>query len=191
MAWILIGCGVLMAFGYRIPLLGTGFVSGLWMMLLGWFLNTAAKRSYEQVLLTTALQHVPVRRLMLSRLEAVPPSMTVNEFVHERLLHAEQRCFPVLAGERFLGLACLADVKKAPQVEWDRTPVAAVMTPAERLAVVAPDDPATKAADLLTRSDLDQVPVVDGQTLVGLVRRRDLLKWLKLRGPEQMTEAHA
>lgn len=181
-AWLLIGSGLVMMLGYRIPVLGVGFVPGLWSMLLGWFLNTAAKRSYEQVVLSGALQHVPIRNFMLSRLESVPPDMPLSEFVYDRLLHSDQRCFPVLASdEQFVGLACLADARKVPEAEWTKTVLADVMTPAERLALLGPDDDASDALRLLAANDVDQIPVVERGRLVGLLRRRDVLKWVNLR----------
>jgi CBS domain-containing protein len=45
---------------------------------------------------------------------------------------------------------------------------------------VAPDDPARKAATLMSRHRFDRVPVVDGDTVVGLVTRHDIIKLVGL-----------
>jgi Zn-dependent protease len=42
--------GILMLFGHRIPFLGEGFGQGIWLVLIGWFLNAAALRGYAQTL---------------------------------------------------------------------------------------------------------------------------------------------
>src|SRR5262249_43220081 len=44
--WGLMTVGLLMAFGFRVPIFGTGIGSGLWVALIGWFLNQAARASY-------------------------------------------------------------------------------------------------------------------------------------------------
>ncbi|HEX3597393.1 MAG TPA: site-2 protease family protein, partial [Polyangiaceae bacterium] len=40
--WVLVATGVLMAFGTVLPVVGGGFVQGVWFVLLGWYLGSAA-----------------------------------------------------------------------------------------------------------------------------------------------------
>lgn len=179
--WSLVAAGISMMFGFAVPVLGTGFVAGLWSMLIGWFLSVAARRSYEQVLMNLALDRVPVARILSSRVDSVSPDVRLDTFIHERLLHSDQRAFPVLLDQRFLGLVTLAGVRKIPEAEWGRATVAAAMTPAHELPAVSPSDDARQVAELLSKNALEQVPVIDDGRFVGLVRRRDLLNWTALR----------
>ena len=48
-AWLMIVAGIAMVFGVQLPVLGTGPISGLWLAFIGWFLNSSASRSYQQV----------------------------------------------------------------------------------------------------------------------------------------------
>ncbi len=179
-ALALVLIGVTMMFGYHVPFFGVGFGSGLWLVLIGWFLNSAAVRSYEQLVSHEVLSNVPVSKLMLSRFESVPGSMAASA-LEDEFLHTDQRCYPVVEGGLFEGLVCLDDLRRLPQEEWVRTPVRGIMTPVSRLAVVRPDSPASEALRLLAEHDVDQLPVIDGQRLIGLVRRRDLMRWLTLK----------
>jgi CBS domain-containing protein len=54
------------------------------------------------------------------------------------------------------------------------------MTTADKLDVVTPREDATDALTKLARRDVRQMPVVDNGQLVGMLRRRDILKWLQL-----------
>jgi CBS domain-containing protein len=54
------------------------------------------------------------------------------------------------------------------------------MKPARELTAVAPRDDAMDVLLLLSRRDVNQVPVVDNGHLAGLVRRADILHWLAL-----------
>jgi CBS domain-containing protein len=58
--------------------------------------------------------------------------------------------------------------------------VGAIMTPVDRLLTVAPGDEAGEALRALADRDVDQVPVVENGRLVGLLRRRDILRWLQV-----------
>ena len=63
-AWLLILAGIDIVFGGDIPFLGSGFVNGLWIAFIGWFLNSAAIQSYQQLVVHDILETVPVSRVM-------------------------------------------------------------------------------------------------------------------------------
>jgi Zn-dependent protease/CBS domain-containing protein len=179
-AWIFIVTGVVMIFGAQIPFFGTGLINGLWLILIGWFLNGAAIAGYRQVVIRDLLEDVPVERLMRSEVPVVPPDLTVSDLVYQWIIGTDERAFPVLAGERLVGLVGLEDVRKLPREAWDSTTVEQIMTRAEQLDVVSPREDANEAFEKLTRRDVRQVPVVQDGHLVGLLRRRDIVKWLQL-----------
>jgi CBS domain-containing protein len=62
----------------------------------------------------------------------------------------------------------------------DAVAVREIMTPADQLITVSPGDDAADALDKLTQNDIRQLPVVRGGELIGLLRRRDVIKWLQL-----------
>jgi Zn-dependent protease/predicted transcriptional regulator len=181
-AWLLVGTGAAMMVGLRVPFFGTGLVGGLWLVFIGWFLNNAAVVSYRQVLVREFLEDVPVDRLMRTRLVGVPSSMTVAALVDEVVIASGQRTFPVEDEGRFVGLVALRDLHAPGRAAWERTTVAQVMTPVERLVTVVPGTRAVDVLALLGKQDVNQVPVVDGGRLVGLVRREDIVRWLALHG---------
>jgi Zn-dependent protease/predicted transcriptional regulator len=179
-AWLLISVGVLMAFGLRVPVFGGGLFQGMWFILIGWFLASSARAGLARVLANRALAGVPVHRLMTAQFEAVDPRMTVGRLVSDHLMRSDQRCFPVVASGHFLGLVTLADVRSRLASTWDQVEVERIMTPADAIASVSPDDDAARALEELVRRDVEQVPVLERGTLVGLLRRRDLVQWMAL-----------
>lgn len=181
-AWLLIAAGLAMIMGLRVPVFGTGFVGGLWLAFIGWFLNNAALMSYRQVLVREALADVPVARLMRSDVVLVEPDLSLERLMDEHLLGTDQRAFPVMEHHRFLGLACLHDIRQQPRDRWPVTTVRDVMTPADRLTTVTPRQDAAEALDLLSRENVNQLPVLEQQSLVGLLRREDILRWLSVYG---------
>jgi Zn-dependent protease/predicted transcriptional regulator len=179
-AWIFIVSGVVMIFGARLPVFGTGLINGLWLILIGWFLNGAAIAGYRQVVIRDLLEDVPVERLMRSEVPVVPPDLSVSDLVYRWIMGTDERAFPVVVGERMVGLVCLEDARKLPREAWDSTTVDQIMTGAEQLDVVSPQEDVNEAFEKLTRRDVRQVPVIQDGHLVGLLRRRDIVKWLQL-----------
>lgn len=186
-AWLLIVMGFGMMFGLRMPIFGTGLVSGMWLAFIGWFLHNAALVSYRQLLVRESLEDVPVTRLMQTQFVTVAPDMRLNTLVEEHLMPSGQRAFPVLDNDRFVGLVCLQDIRKVKQDAWRSTAVGDIMTPAEAVAQVAPDEDASDAMSILSQRGVNQLPVVEQGTVRGLLRREDVLAWLSLRSGENMS----
>jgi Zn-dependent protease/CBS domain-containing protein len=182
-ASLVIALGVSMMFGVVWPVLGGGLVAGLWLVLIGWFLFGAAQASYQQVAMRRVLEGVPVTALMQTEVVPLAPDVSVAEVARRCVMESDRRAFPVVVDGRLVGLVCLDDLKRAPYERWAETPVAEVMTPLESLVHVGPKSDASDAAEELARRDVDQVPVVEGDRLLGLVRRADILRFLQLRTP--------
>jgi Zn-dependent protease/predicted transcriptional regulator len=179
-AWLFIIAGIAMAFGVQIPILGTGFISGLWLAFIGWFLNNAASQSYRQVVIEDVLEGIPVSRIMRADPSGVSPDISVSQLVDDYLMGTDERSFPVMDNDRLVGLVTLHDVRKVPRTDWDVTLVRGVMTTADKLDVVSPKDDVSEALTKLSNRDFRQMPVVDNGHLVGMLRRRDIIRWLQV-----------
>ncbi len=169
-----------MMFGFRVPVFGTGFVGGLWISLIGWFLNNAALTSYQQLMIRQSLEHVPVMNLMQTRFTSVPPDLPVDRFVEEHLLHSDQRGFPIIEGDSLVGMVCLEDIRKLERSAWPARTARDIMTPSNSLIRLGPQDDVFQALSLLGKEKVNQIPVVDNGHVRGIVRREDILKWLSL-----------
>jgi CBS domain-containing protein len=178
-AWLIIVAGIAMVFGIDVPFFGSGLVSGLWLAFIGWFLQSASAQSYQQVVARDLLEGVPVSRLMRTDVPSVSPGISVSSLVHDHIMGTDEHAFPVLDAARLVGLVTLEDVRKVPRDEWERTSVSQIMTPRDRLVVMAPGDDASEALEKLAQHDIRQVPVLQMDTFIGLLRRRDLVRWLQ------------
>lgn len=179
-AWGFIMAGIGMAFGLRLPVFGTGVISGLWLAFIGWFLNSAASQSYQQVLIRDVLDGVPVSRMMRPDPPTVTEEVTVSDLAYDHIMRADDRAFPVMRGEVMVGIVSVEDLRKVPRDRWEHTLVRQIMTGADRLVTVEPGDEAMEALNRLAQRDLRQLPVVSNGRLVGLLRRSDLIRWLQL-----------
>ena len=179
-ALILVVAGISMMFGLRVPVFGRGLVSGLWIAFIGWFLHSAAAASYKQVVVRDLLEGVPVARLMQQRPTVVDGDLTVSQLVDGYLMASDQRAFPVVEERKLSGIVTLSDVRRISRDVWPQRRVRDIMTPAEAIVTAGPDDNAADALGKLASRDVEQLPVVSGAELIGVLRRRDILRWLEL-----------
>jgi len=193
---LLIFAGVSMILGVRLPWLGRGLVSGLWTAFIGWFLYGAAASSYSRVVISDLLHDVPVSRLMRRDPVVVYPELSVATLVDEYFMATPDRGFPVVDEDRVLGIVTLEDVRNVQREAWAETRVRNIMTAADKLVMTTPGETAAAALAKLAQRDCEQLPVVDERgALVGIIRRRDILRWLELQQPRgggaRLRERHA
>lgn len=170
---------LLIVWGVGVMLQGA-LLGGMWRILIGWFLNNAAKASYRQMRVNQVLGDVPVARLMRREPTTVEANASLGELV-QTALRVEERALPVVEGHHLRGLVSLEEVQRVPESQWDVTPVRRIMTPADELSSLQEGAPAQEAMRLL--GEVEQVPVLNGDELVGLLRREDLLHWIQLQIP--------
>ncbi len=170
-AWALMGFGVLQAFG-------GGFVQGVWLLLIGWFLNNAARNSYAQLLVQQAFDELVVGNLMRTHFEVIDPDVTLEEFVSEFLLRSAQSAWPVIEGGKAVGLITFDDARVISEEDRAAQTVRDAMSPIdERLH---PDVSGRDALRALAESERDPLPVMRDEHIVGLLHRGDIARWLAL-----------
>lgn len=179
-AWLFIFAGIAMILGVSIPIFGAGLLGGFWLAFIGWFLNNAAIASYRQVIIHDLLEDMTVSRLMRRDVPTVTADLSIGELVYDQIMNTDSRAFVVMEGDRIAGLITIEDVRNMPREEWNSTTVGAVMTPADRLVMVSPEEDAVEALTELASRDIRQLPVVRNGKLIGMLRRRDVVKWLQL-----------
>jgi CBS domain-containing protein len=152
----------------------------LWSAFIGWFLLDAARSSQMQVELTTELRNRRVSDLMERDCATVEGHISLQEFVEEHLLRTGRRCFVVLQNNRVAGLVTPSEVKKVSREEWSRTSVQSIMRPFSDVRAVSPDTPALEALEMMTREDINQLPVVSDGRVQGVFSRANVLRFLQL-----------
>lgn len=177
-AWLLITGGIAMVFGVTIPIFGSGLVNGLWLMFIGWFLNSASVQSYQRIVIQDVLEGVPVRDMMREDVPTVGSDITIRDLVHDYIMGEDDHTFPVVDEGRLVGLITLDDVRDVSRERWDQVRVHEVMTPEEDVVTVSTSDEAADAFERLTSRDVRQLPVLSGEQLAGALSRKDIIRWL-------------
>lgn len=170
-----IALGVLLAFSGSVT-------SGLWLVLIGWFMDTGAQASYQQALLREALGGVRVGEIMTHAVHSVDPNVSLDQAVTDYFVPYKHGGFPVVWGDRLLGLITLHDVKEVPKERRATTTVREAMTPLARLRTARPSTTAYEAFVRMAQDGIGRLLVVDDHgELVGIITRSDLLHMMRIR----------
>jgi CBS domain-containing protein len=173
--------GFLFIFGGVYLVFTPYWFNGIWLALIGWFLESAASNSYRQLLLQDMFRGHTASEVMSRDCILIPPDMTLAKLVNENILTSGRRCFPVIAGSKAVGLMTLHNIRAVPQDRWNSETVQNTMTPLDQLKWVRPDDELTTVFRLLTENDVNQAPVVQDGQIVGMVTRENLLNFVSIR----------
>ncbi len=156
-------------------------VSGIWLLLIGIFLRVASSESYQQVFLDIVLRDVPASSVARQDYVAAPPDMMLTELVEENVLAGYGRCFPVVVGDELIGLVTLRDVRAVPREQWGTTSVFRVMTPFADLRCVTLLADLPAVLSLMAAAEVNQIPLIEGRTLLGLIHRSDVIRYIQTR----------
>jgi Zn-dependent protease/CBS domain-containing protein len=174
-AWCGRGVAALLIFaGLALALLTGNILGGLWLTIIGWFLSHGAAAGYRQALTERRLGGHTVGEVMQTEVTLVPPTLTLRDLVEQVILRQGRQAFPVVTGDRLLGIISADQVRAVPARRWGEQTVAQVMAPPERLTALAPEDDLAGTVDLLDRAGLPTAPVVKNGRLVGLLSRDQL-----------------
>jgi Zn-dependent protease/predicted transcriptional regulator len=176
--------------GFGILLIGLGifnvfagnFIGGMWWFLIGMFLYSAAKMSYQQLLTRRALEGESVRRFMKSDPITVPPDMTIKQLVEDYVYAFHHKLYPVVDGSgRLDGCITTQQIKEVPREEWNQKRVGDLKNPCSGENTLSADTDAVEALSLMNRTGASRLMVTENGRLVGVVTLKDMLKFLSLR----------
>jgi Zn-dependent protease/CBS domain-containing protein len=171
-----------MGIGFFAMLFGS-FISGIWILLIGWFLNSGAQSYLAQHELTSVLATVRLQDIMNSRVIAVGKDMSISELLERYFGRYMKSSFPVLDDSgRLLGMVTVQKALDVPEHSRQSVRVAEIMIPASQLAIMLPETPADQGLTEMLRTGTGKIFVCNAQgTMLGLVSKTDIMDVAKER----------
>ncbi len=176
------GFALFLIFMGILDLLSGNTVQGIWMLVIGLFLQQAADSGFKEIENKTTLDGVTVAEMMSTNLVTLTEDQILSDVVEKIFFTHHFVSFPVVRNDIAIGLLTLKDVRAIPKDEWPKTTVADAMERLTANMMFYPKDDAEHALKRMLADDVGRYPVVDDHgRLVGIVSRRDIMKTMELK----------
>ena len=173
--------GILLVALGIVSLILVGDIGGLWLVLIGWFISSAANAEEQHTRMRSSMDGVPIADVMTADPATVPTGITVAQLVDEHVLPRRHSAFPVVDRDgRLCGLVTLHRLKQVPWEQRGQITVDRIACPAADVPQVAADDPFIDALATMSTSADNRLVVVDDGRVVGIVSPTDIARELQL-----------
>ena len=159
---------------------GAGF-NGIWIAFIGWFLLSASRESYAQMVVSEGLRGLRVGDVMSREFPVVDAFSNLQTFADEYLTRTGRRFWVVTLNGKPEGIITPNEISGVQRNRWPYTTVADVMRPLDATRTVNPDTPVTEALEVMAGQDLNQLPVMNEKGLAGLISRAHILQLIQTR----------
>jgi Zn-dependent protease/predicted transcriptional regulator len=159
-------------------LLTTGFINGIWLLIISFFLFSLSRASYQQTLAQLAAADTRVRDIMYTNVPLIDANTSLTMLRHNYFNAYNLPAFPVVDGDRVVGIVGRNDLLQVSQVEWDVLNAGRISRPLSPSQTVDPDMTLDKALRSV-RGGNEFMLVIEGQKVVGLLTREELMRYVE------------
>ncbi|MHA1804779.1 MAG: site-2 protease family protein [Promethearchaeota archaeon] len=89
-----------------------GLVNGIWLIMIGSFLNNSARRSYIETLNDFRLSRIHVKEMLNPGKLTIPHDMIISDAIREYFIPHNKPYFPVVRNGEIIGIVHIDDIKK-------------------------------------------------------------------------------
>ena len=154
------------------------FIGGLWTAFIGWFLESAAGSMLQQEVVKSLLGEHKVLDAMTKDFPRISGDATIQELVDDYILPGKTRYFVLNGQDGAVGMVTLGTIQKVPRTEWASTHASQIMVPLTKLDATRPDAELWTALEKMGRDGVNQLPVVEGSGIVGILTREDVVHYM-------------
>jgi len=179
--------------GFAIVALGMALLlyreltGGLWLILIGLFLQHLAAASYQHTLFRMAMSGRKVSDLAKRDFPCVESTETVKAVAERYLLAHRSINLPVAKGNEFIGFISYADIRRLPRSSWAETTLEEALR-GKAVPTTVPGENLLRAYGRMSRNGSYVMAVVENGHVTGILSRSDILKAVRKRETELVSK---
>jgi len=148
------------------------------LILIAFFIYIGASQESTAIKYNFLLKDVKVSDIMAVSVLTVSPDLPVREVI-DLMYSTKHLGFPVEEKGHVTGMVTLADVHKIPALDRDAMLVRDIMT--RGVIALPPGAPVIDALRIMSGNNIGRIPVMEGDQLLGIVTRTDIMKVIELK----------
>jgi len=172
---------LLAAYGFLQFLMGGGF-GGMWLVLIGLFLVSAAHAEEQQTRIASSLRGVLVGHVMTAHPVIADPELPVSEFIQHMAWAHRFSTYPLTdAAGRLAGLVTLNRIRAVAPGSRATTRLRDIACPPDQVPIASATEPLAELLPRMSGCADGRAAVVDEQgTVVGIVSPSDVIRAIQL-----------
>ncbi len=175
--------GTLIGYGFMIygifQIFTTGLLSGIWLILIGSFLTSAAKQSYLQTKNDVILSNIGVKDILSVPFMGIPSDKSLNLAVSDYFIPYKKSYFPVIQNDEIIGLIYFKDIRQMPIWERSKYNVVDLMIKLSEFQYIDENLSGREVLKKLNTLRKDPLLLIvgekDNKEIIGFVGKSDLL----------------
>ncbi len=171
---------ILMALGV-FNMLSGGFVAGIWWILIGLFVRSAAAGQLFQMRINSVLEGKRIADFMTTDPISVPPDLSINDLVEDYVYRFHHKLFPVVENGQLMGCVTTVEIKNAPREQWKNTTVRQIMNSTSETNTIEAGLDATEMLKRAQSTKSGRLIVTENGRLAGIISLKDMLELFSLK----------
>jgi Zn-dependent protease/predicted transcriptional regulator len=159
------------------------FLNGIWLVFIGWFLQSSAYLSYRQLIFDSSIKGFKVKDMMNTNIVAIKRDATVGEIVSDYFMKYKFGIFPVLDNhdnKKLIGLISIHDIKSVPREQWDSTNAMDIAEEVKENETIDSEAEANEALRQMSKYNLNHLVILSDKKLKGMITKSDILQFIQL-----------
>jgi Zn-dependent protease/predicted transcriptional regulator len=155
-----------------------GFVGGIWVLIIGWFLNNGAQTYLYQYDFMRILSGIRLKDIMTTDIISVPMDISIEHLLKNYFSVFMKSGFPVVDNEnRLVGLITLKDALSTDESNRDKKHVYDNMIDKNNIITMDLTNTADKALTEMIKKQLDKIFICDDEFRpLGVVSKTDIIE---------------
>jgi len=186
----LLGYGAI-AWGFLIDFFSQELVTGLWIVILGWFCTRTAKNYDRVTTMQETLLNLAASTAMTRDFRVVEGNQTLRQFADLYLLatSAPQAFFAASDG-RYLGMVKIDDLRTVERSQWESQTLANIVHPLSTIPTVTESTSLGMVINKLENEQLSYITVLTpADAVAGVIDRGDILRAIAQKLNLRLTDA--